>query len=445
MEKTELLKKLELTAKDGFSSEKEFITCLDIIEKLNEADLTKNEKFFIKKSTCNINILYIQFLIKKTPEDDYENLLHLRGKLIKLYKTKEKISKDSNEKMAIRKTYLEELKKHREILRVYKRDNTKKIPVSKKLALTVKDISKTIEIFMNEKDILNKVKRIVKDTGNGVTCSAVIAMIISFAFCHFSNIPITTKNILSIVASCAPAAAYIGLSSLIRNIGSKTEFQDYLDKTSAEYKNLINTFQMENKDLIGEINELKQVSSKLFNDDKIKLNNKIINKIKILIDRTEVIELKEGFELEIIGLLRENKDIREKVKDNYLEGLANDKEIYDRNNKELKKLNIELFMKENSIKEAFKQSGSNLVVSMVVILMAKALLSAVAPGVFAINGISSIGIPILISAINGLLNVPTYGNKRKLKDTEYDEKKREREKEEIMKMLGSQSRNMRLA
>ena len=445
MDKKELFKELIEYLKKEYLNETEFLKCLEILNNLNEVELKREEKKFLVICGCDINILYLRFLIKNTPEDDYENLLHYRGNLIKYYKNKEKICKDQKQKMEIRKNYLEELKKHRDVLRIYKKDSSKKISVSKKLALTVKDIAKTMEIFMKEKDILKKVKRVLVDTAVGITGVSVIAAIGSIATMMWIGLPVTAGTVLSTVVSCAPTASYIGLSSLIRNFNNKTEFEQYLFKMSAEYQNLIKTFQLENKDEIKNIKQMKQDALLLRGLDKIKAHEEIIEKIKILISRTNIVEIKEGFELEIVGLLRENKDIREKIKDDYLEGIIQDKELYIQNNKELKKLNIKLFEKENSLKEAFKQAGVNFGTSFTVILMAKAILASVAPGTFAINGITDIGTPLLISAINCLLNIPTYHNKRKLQDSEYDERKFEEEKERIAQMLGIEKPAMKLA
>jgi len=92
---------------------------------------------------------------------------------------------------------------------------------------------------------------------------------------------------------------------------------------------------MENKYEIEEITKMKQAALLLDNQDKIKAYEEIIEKINILIQRTNVVEIKEGFELDIVSLLRENKDIRKKIKDDYLEEKNQDSELYKQNNKEL--------------------------------------------------------------------------------------------------------------
>lgn len=445
MEKNDLLNILEKFNRKEFLTEQEFLNCLEIIEKINKFDLTKDEEKYLIISGCDINILYLKFLIKNTPENDYENLLHYRGKLIKFYKNKEKLCMEQGKKYEIRKIYLEELKKHRDVLSIYRNDRKKIFPITKKVALTIKDIAKSMEIFMKEKDILKKVKQIVKDTAGGVTGVALISIVIAVAVMCVTQVPITTGNLLSFIVNCSPAAAYIGLSSLIRNLNNKTEFQQYLFKTSTVYQNLIKTFQIDNKDAIDNITRMKQNAALLGGQEKINLNDEIISKINVLINKTDVMEIKEGFELDILSLLRENKDIREKIKDEYLEGINKDTELYKQNNNELKKLNIELFKKENSIKEAFKYSGVNLATSIPVILMSKAILAAIAPGSFEINGIGSLSTPILISMINGLLDIPTYHKKRKLSDTEYDERKDREEMEQIAQILNIEKTGMKLA
>lgn len=429
-----MFKKLDVLINKGFFEESDFNRALQVVEAIKRLDLNKDEKKKISIYSLNIYILKFQFQIKNTKNDDYENLINLRGKLIFLYKKLEKEAVDENEKMNIRKIYLEELKKHKEIFKSYKKSD-KKIPIKKSVAMNIKDIAYSMEIFIKEKDLFKKVKNIIKDTALGVSSAALVALIVSAAVCYFTKMPFT----LSTIVSCAPSAAYIGLSSLIRNVTTKTQFEKYLFINSNEYKSIVDNFYNENKDLIEEIVNDKRKSENLYYINKITANEKIIDKINILIDRTKISELKEGFELEILGLLRENKDIRLKIKDNYEEGITNNKKLYVDNNKKLMKLNIQLFNKENSIKEAFKNAGDNFVKSFQIILITKAILAAVAPGTFPLNSIDKLSTPLLITAINNLINIPTYHGKRKNKDTSYDKKMLEEEKRKLLEIINDES------
>ena len=89
MNKEELFSKLiELDSTETKTIEV-YDEMLSIMEKLKKIDLTDEESKKINIFKSDSIIGKTELMINNTPADDYENLINLRGKLIRTLKTKE--------------------------------------------------------------------------------------------------------------------------------------------------------------------------------------------------------------------------------------------------------------------------------------------------------------------------------------------------------------------
>lgn len=399
-------------------------------EEKNTTGLSKDELAFIK---LNMDAALLQHKIDSLDPNDYKESIHLRGNLIKLCKKAEKKVKDSKVKMGFRYVSLQQLKKQKETLKVYRKTNSKKISIPKKVGLNIKEIGKTINIFMKEKDVITKVKNVITSTALSVTSFGLLFGGISLGFSVALGLPFK----LSMLASLFPAAVYSGLASIIRNFGSKSAFQQYQYYKSDEFKELVSQFMEENKDRINEIADItKQKVENMDKEERFEINNELIKKIDDLSKSTKIKAISDVFALQALSLFRENKEICEEIKDEYLNEENNDKEKYKLYNKKLMKINYQIYMRENSVKSALKSSGKNLLTNMKVTVITKLILSKLLPNMFRINGLSSFAVPFAYAMINGLIEIPTYKDKLKFKETEYEGKVELQNKKRIEEILG---------
>jgi hypothetical protein len=96
---------------------------------------------------------------------------------------------------------------------------------------------------------------------------------------------------------------------------------------------------------------------------------------------------------------------------------------------------MEIFKRGNSIKEAIQNAGKNIINNAKVMLVAKAILACVAPGTFGINSARSILEPLAFAVINGIIDIPTYQNKLKFLETEYEGMVKVKNKERIEEII----------
>lgn len=427
-----LLKISELEKENSVHSYNKII---EIINKQLCEDITLEYKKILeyKRTLANINILTIK--LANLDDKDYKEIINLRGKLIKLYKKAVVQAIGKEEKMAMKHNCLEELKKHKEIIKEYKTDDSIKISIPQKVGLNILEISKSIEIFMKEKDILTKFKNIGKDTILGTTNAALLIGGITLAIQLYTGVPLS----LSSLVSSLPVLAYIGLSSIIKNLSTKTEFEQYEYYQSMEYKSLVEAFNKKNKKNIEELAALIKDKENLNNnEDKIILNEKIIKKIDTLADSTEIKGVKNTLLLQALSCFRENKEFCEEIKDAFLEEKNDNKEKYNLYKKKLLEINLEIFKRENSLEEAVKAFGKNVITSTEILLITKAILACSFPAIFPINGLNSILEPLAFALINGIIDIPTYRNKLKYKETEYEGKVKLKDKERIEQIIGQQ-------
>ncbi len=389
-----------------------------LIKQIDKNELDDETKSIIRILKCNIAVGKKTLAIEAIPQDNYEELINQRGKLISLYKQREKALIKKEHKLDNRYKMLQEMKKHQEVLANYKKDKKVKKPVGKNFAITVKQIANSIKIFMQEKDVITKVKDFFKGTTIGLIGIAATSLLIAFAAHTLFGLPITLETI---VAS-APALAYVGLSGIVRALTTKTEFQQFQYYQTEEYKQLISQFEEDNKEALADIAKAVKERDSINENKKyeqLTANEGIIEKYQELIKKTKIDGLKEGFRFRIYETLLDSKELCNDLKEDYEEERSNDKERYDEINKKLAKINRQIFVIGNSLEQALKNTKESFIASTKIIVVTKAILSAIAPEVFFKDGIKSFAEPIIINAINHAIQFPLYPNKIKFRQTGY--------------------------
>lgn len=242
--------------------------------------------------------------IKNT--EDQKELLNLRGRLIKVLKTEAKNQKNVQLKNSLELKVLEELKKHKENISNLKKEfKNNKASISDKLALKVKEIATTIEIFMRKNDILERIKN---GAVSGVI-SALFASSISLGVALISGAPIT----LPLLASLIPTASYLGLSSLISGSLNET----VKSKLYKKYEKLPEEIPKMEKFSKEYITDNKVFIETLLKEEKEKDIIKQIENEKILINEyARIIENAPNDDMKQV-LILEKIDVMKKLEYNY--------------------------------------------------------------------------------------------------------------------------------
>ena len=400
-----------------------------IIELVNQS--TEQDKYKKIKNQAEIKLLEIE--ISKLDETDKKNIIHLTGKLIKLYKKQMSLEATEQAKLSARYKVLELQKRQKELTREYKNSN-KDLPISEKVALTVQDIANTIKVFVNEKDLLTKVKNIGVETLRGTVETTAFMAIIALISPLFGGVGFS----MSLLAKALPVASYVGLTSIIRNTLSKTQFQQFQHYQSDEYKEYIKQFKEENKTVLAEFNSLlKEKSSCETTDEKITINEALISKLDEIASKVKDDGLRRTYKLQAYGFLKENKKLCQEEIDKYLDELSNDKEKYKKYQEKMAKINIESFKRGNSLGEAIKQAGKEAGLSLSVTIIAKAIMTLIEPGgSYSIKGIQSFIIPLFLALTNGVSSAISYSNKLKYMETEEEKEIKAKDKNKFDKLFG---------
>lgn len=400
-----------------------------IIELVNQS--TEQDKYKKIKNQAEIKLLEIE--ISKLDETDKKNIIHLTGKLIKLYKKQMSLEATEQAKLSARYKVLELQKRQKELTREYKNSN-KDLPISEKVALTVQDIANTIKVFVNEKDLLTKVKNIGVETLRGTVETTAFMAIIALISPLFGGVGFS----MSLLAKALPVASYVGLTSIIRNTLSKTQFQQFQHYQSDEYKEYIKQFKEENKTVLAEFNSLlKEKSSCETTDEKITINEALISKLDEIASKVKDDGLRRTYKFQAYGFLKENKKLCQEEIDKYLDELSNDKEKYKKYQEKMAKINIESFKRGNSLGEAIKQAGKEAGLSLSVTIIAKAIMTLIEPGgTYSIKGIQSFVIPLFLALTNGVSSAISYSNKLKYMETEEEKEIKAKDKNKFDKLFG---------
>ena len=394
----------------------------------NEVEKIKKELNLIKEH-ANVAILELKLQNEKEKKD----IIKLQGKLIKAYKKLESIELDNNGKYEARHKKLEYLQQQKDMMKDY-RQTANDISIPKKVALKVKEIANSVKLFLDKKDIIEKLKNILKEvTLTGITSSAII-MGMGLAIQLATGLPTFTPSL----ASVAPIMAYAALTSGIRNFSMKTGFQQYEYYQSDEYKEYVKQFKEENKDKLKELQSLLKEKEGCKNDEElIQVNESLIKKLDEICSVIKVQGLRDAYALQALGYYRENKIHCKNIVNKYLNEENNDQEKYKKYNNKLSKINLQIFSRENSIKEALKSAGKGVVKNTAIIALAKAIVTAVVPeSSIAIHGLNSFILPVAMAITNGLIEIPTYNGKLKYKETSDNVKIDVKEEEKFNQLFG---------
>ena len=402
-----------------------------------------NPQFNISKSDLNgfkrnANIGILKLELDALDDNDYKNEINLRGRLISLYKEAEKECKDESSKMKFRYECLQQLELQKNAIKKYRNDSNSKISIPKNVGLKIQEISKTIEVFMKKHDVIKKLGNIFKGTTSSVSSVAAISAAAALAIKYFTGLSIPLFSLSSLM----PVIAYSGLAGIISNISSKTPFEQYIYQQSDEYKELVKEFMDSHKGQLEEIAKvIKTKNPDSMDENLIATNETLIKLYDELIADCDIQGVKDTFKLQALDCFYENRDCCESIIDDYLNENNNDKDKYKEYNKKLKKINLEIFTRGNSIKDAIKNSGKNVAKSMGVMLLTRSILNQVAPQVLMMSS-GSIELAFAYALINGVIDIPTYKNKLKFKESNYRGKiniNNKKRIEEILEMKKNQS------
>lgn len=363
----------------------------------------------IKIKAADINRIACNLKIDENKDDQ----LFLRGKLIQKLKEYLKYTK-GEETNYIKYLIEQELIKHKNLCKEIRTNKEDKITIDKSLGLKIQEISDAIRIFLSKHDVLNKIKNV----GNSVVTGGAISIAIQSILSIISGQALTIPMLISEL----PVCAYIGISSIIRNMVTKTSYQEYAYKHSDKYIELINKSKEEFKPYFESVASLIQEKQDKKNISEIvEINNQIIAKYDQVRNNSKVEELSDALKLEKHNLLLENKKIMEDEIEKYVN---NKKTIsvteYQTLNKYYLQNNINLFESENAIKEGAKEGIKNLGMNAAILLAARVIASAIVPG-YKINDINSLLYALGIVSINDLIGIINYNGK--LTNTKYNGQK----------------------
>ena len=378
-------------------------------EEMEKTTLDNNRKLLDKGYKLYTIKLYENKIKLETKKN---KIFYLRGKLIQSLKDYKKVA-TKGEQNILRYKLENELKLHKELSKDIRVTNKDKIKISERLGLKIKEISSTISIFLSKHDVINKLKNTLKSTAFGGAFTLAIEAVLT----------LVSGGVLSpaLLVSSLPIMGYIGISSLIRNIITKTPYQKYSYKNSEEYQNLFKNVENDYKEEYEEIRRLISEKENAKNLDIVKINKRIIELYDKVRNDTKVEELKEAFKLEKYNLLKENKSIYEEVIDKHLKDkIRLSKEEYQTIVKDNMKNDIAIFESENAIKEAGKEAVKKSGIDVVTLFIARLVASAAIPG-FAVKSVADLLIPLGFMLSNNLIGIIKYKNK--IRPTKYDNKK----------------------
>ncbi len=406
---------------------------IDSYQKAIELIRQSKNSIKYKSITNRCEIRLLELKIDALSDSDKMNRINLNGKLINLYKKQVLLEKQDSSKMSARYKLLELQKQQKELVRNYKKQN-KDIKLHEKVALTVKDIANTINVFLNEKDLLTKVKNIIKETSFGTLETTAFMIIIALISPVFGGIGFS----LSTIAKALPVASYVGLTSVIRNCLSKTQFQEFQYYQSEEYNEYVKQFKEENQTLLNEFNNLlNEKNNCVSTEEKLNVNEGLIKKLDEISSKIKDDGLRRTYQLQAYGFVKENKNLCQKVIDDYLDGRSDNKKRHKEYQEKLSKINMEMFKRGNSIEAALKAAGKEAGLSLSVTIIAKAIMTLVAPNsTFSIKSINSFVIPLFLALTNGITSAMSYSGKLKYLDTETEQEIKPKDKEKFNQLFG---------
>ncbi len=408
----ELLAKLELNEAKG--NYEEVINDLENIRVSlrNEMNKCSDDKLrLILDKTYKLYTIRLYDNKIKTAKTK-ENEFYFRGKLIKLLKDyKNTATKD--EINFIRAKLDKELVNHKELSKSIRLSKKDSIKLSDKIGLKIQEISNTIQVFLSKHDVINKIKNSFKSTIFGgsftIGMEAVVSLLIGGGLSS------------TFLIGALPILGYIGISSLVKNIFTKSSYQKFTFKNSDEYIDSVKNIPVDFKEEFISLNKLLEEKNNADNYEKTKINQKLINLYDEVINKTKVDELKKTFKLEKHNLLLENKKVYENMIDKHIKNQSIlSKKLYQEIVKNNLKNDISIFESENSIKEATSIFAKKSGLDIVTLVISRIIASAVIPG-YALTSIKDLLIPLGFMISNNLIEIINY--KDKLINSKYNNKK----------------------
>ena len=350
--------------------------------------------------------------IEELGDSNPEETLRLSGCLIRILKQDVANATNKLQKDVLRYELVQCLEKHKVYIENVKKGNTK-ILLPKKVGLKVNEIATTIEIFKEKKDIIQKAKNVVVNTG----VSAVVIAGITSAFALVGG-----TFSLATLATLAPSVCYIGLSNILREGVKETDFSKKVNVIENQEKIIEEARQfaldniVNNKEFIDLL--LKKKNSEDLSE-KIEVDRLLIKQYKLIRDKSPNNEIRNALSVELINLQKELKKNLEKMKKLYIKDKVQLTNIeFAALEKEIMGLSVDMFKEENFLFDASKNALQNIKVNTVTMFVSKLLLSGVFPSL-AFDEISDFITPLFHIVVNNITNMGDFKDKINMANTNY--------------------------
>ena len=346
---------------------------------------------------------------------DSKEILYLRGKLISLIKNSIKDEKNRQIKTKLNFELVYELQKHKDHILKMKQDaKEKKYPISERVSLKIKEISTVIEIFLQKKDILGRLKVGVMSGG----VSALFASAVSLGITLFAGGSIGIATLASLV----PTACYLGLSSIISSMvegTAKSKMFKRMETSSEDAKKELDfckEYISDNKNFIDAVVKEPTLTEL---DEKINNEKLLIKQYETIIEKAPSNEIKQVITLEMI-------DVMKKLEYNYLckeNDYSNNKinlsnEEYDQLAKEKSNLQRNIAIREMFVEDTLKQTSVNIAKKTGITYASRILLSSIFPSLSFTNVTDALT-PFLYTLLGNTFSMGKVSDLIKMKKTDY--------------------------
>lgn len=376
--------------------------------------------------------------LKQLEEDNYQERLHLHGKLLALIKKELKEEKDQVLKAKLKIEYYEELQTHKKIIELCK-GKEEFISIPKKVGLKVQEIALAIEIFKNKHDIIEKLKR----AGISSIPSGLLVVAISVGLAA-----VTGGVSLATLAATIPSLSYVGLSSLLRSFTTETPMEklisayDNKEENQKKLKDYLQKYIIDNKTLHELLNKNKECKDR---KEKQQLLTQIIEQFQFIMEDAPTDDIKVALQCEQTNFMKELKSSYEKEKEDFIQDkIKMSVEDFAKLEKKIISLNMNIIENEYFLKDAVKDSIKNTGTSLAIMIVARTILSAAFPSM-AITSVKDLLTPAMIITLTNLLNIPSYKDKIPVVPTKYDNQKIKIDKEKWKALVdGGETRAMQM-
>ena len=346
---------------------------------------------------------------------DSKEILYLRGKLISLIKNSIKDEKNRQIKTKLNFELVYELQKHKDHILKMKQDaKEKKYQISERVSLKIKEISTVIEIFLQKKDILGRLKVGVMSGG----VSALFASAVSLGITLFAGGSIGIATLASLV----PTACYLGLSSIISSMvegTAKSKMFKRMETSSEDAKKELDfckEYISDNKNFIDAVVKEPTLTEL---DEKINNEKLLIKQYETIIEKAPSNEIKQVITLEMI-------DVMKKLEYNYLckeNDYSNNKinlsnEEYDQLAKEKSNLQRNIAIREMFVEDTLKQTSINIAKKTGITYASRILLSSIFPSLSFTNVTDALT-PFLYTLLGNTFSMGKLSDLIKMKKTDY--------------------------